>query len=126
MKLLIHCLAVGIGGFLGALARFGVALLASRAFGSAFPVGTLVINVTGSFALGYFVAWGASRSGVPEAARLAVSVGFLGAYTTFSTFAYESDALARADMPWRAIANVALSVVLGLLALRLGMAAGHR
>src|SRR5688500_12413494 len=126
MKLILNCLAVGVGGSLGALARYGVAALSARLVGNDFPVGTLVINVTGSFALGWFLGWSAGRGGVSEAARLAVTVGFLGAYTTFSTFAYESDALARAGAPWRAVANVVLSVVLGLVAVRLGAAAGQR
>ena len=126
MKLLIHCLAVGAGGFLGALCRMGVASLAARLFGRSFPVGTLAINLTGSFALGYFLARVARGWQVPEAAQLAVTVGFLGAYTTFSTFVHESDAMSRSGLTARAALYVALSVVLGLLCVRLGVLAGQR
>lgn len=126
MKLLIHCLAVGAGGCLGALCRFGVAALSARLFGRSFPVGTLVINLTGSFALGYFLARVARGWQVPEPAQLAVTVGFLGAYTTFSTFMYESDTLLRTGLTARASLYLLLSIALGLLSVRLGILAGQR
>src|SRR6266487_6257343 len=60
-----------------------------------FPAGTLVVNLIGSFLLGWFMGFVSVRSGFPETIRLAVTVGFIGTYTTFSTFMYESDALIR-------------------------------
>lgn len=125
MKLLIHCLAVGAGGFVGALCRFAVASLATRLFGRGFPVGTLLINLSGSFALGYFLARVARGRDVSETTQLAVTVGFLGAYTTFSTFVYESDAFLRTGFTARAALYLVLSIALGLLCVRLGMMAGQ-
>ena len=126
MKILIHCLAVGAGGFLGALCRMGIAAAAARLFGRGFPVGTLLINVSGSFVLGWFLARVARGWPVPEAVQLAVTVGFLGAYTTFSTFMHETDALARGGAGARAVLYLIGSIVLGLIAVRLGIAAGQR
>src|SRR5689334_6754274 len=95
MKLLINYLAVGSAGFLGAIARYFVGSVCGRWFGgmTSFPVGTLVINVTGSCFLGWFSAMVASRLSVSETMRLAIATGFVGAYTTFSTFALESNKL---------------------------------
>ncbi len=112
-------MVVGTAGFAGAVARFGVATLFAR-LGVAFPVGTLVINVAGSMALGALFGWGESRGVIPEHLRLAIGVGFLGAFTTFSTFSVESDALLRDGLTTRAIVYVLLSVTLGLLAARAG------
>jgi CrcB protein len=126
MRVLIGCLAVGFGGFLGALCRWGVATLSARLFGTGFPAGTLLINLTGSFALGWFMARVARGAAVAEPTQLAVTVGFLGAYTTFSTFMYESDVLLRSGAASRAMLNLVGSVALGLLAVRLGLIVGQR
>ena len=123
---MINCLAVGAGGFLGALCRMGVTSLSLRLFGRGFPVGTLVINLTGSFFLGFFLARVARGWQVSEATQMAVTVGFLGAYTTFSTFMYEADAFVRTGFTARAALYLLLSVVLGLLFVRLGVLAGGR
>ena len=115
---------VGVGGALGALARLAVARWVGALVQSAFPLGTFVVNVTGSFLLG-LVATLVTERLVPggDAVRLAVGVGFLGAYTTFSTFEFETHALLE-DGAWMiACANVAFSVILGLVALRAGMLA---
>lgn len=127
-------LVVGLGGFLGANARLLLAQWAAGRWGSGFPYGTLLINVSGSFALGLFgalalrLAWG-------ENARLLVAVGFLGAFTTFSTFSVETLSLLGAGpaIPspesarrWgAALANLLGSVLLGLLAAWLGVLAGR-
>ena len=126
MKVLVNVLAVAAGGSLGAVARLGVATLCARLFGTAFPIGTFVINISGSFALGYFLAVITDRTIVSDATRLAIAVGFIGSYTTFSTYMFESDALAR-DGAWiKAAANLIGSVIVGLLAVRVGMWAGAR
>src|SRR4051794_27232703 len=82
MKVLLNCLAVGLGGVVGALARYGVGLASLRLFGRGFPVGTLFVNLTGSFLVGWFFAWEAGRAGggggTSDAPRLAVVVGFAG------------------------------------------------
>jgi CrcB protein len=115
----MQCLAVGFAGFFGAIAR----LLIGLAFGSwipQFPVGTLVINLSGSFILGWFYGYAASRVGLSDIWKFAIGTGFVGAYTTFSTFMYESDALMRQGAWLKASTNLIGSIVLGLLAVRLG------
>lgn len=126
MRVLIGCLAVGLGGFVGALCRWGVSVLSSRVFGTGFPVGTLLINLSGSFALGWFMARIARGVPASEPVQLAVTVGFLGAYTTFSTFMYDSDVFLRGGAAGRAMLNLIGSVALGLVAVRLGVLVGQR
>jgi CrcB protein len=116
-------LLVGIGGFVGANARFVVARLVGGLVASGFPFGTLLINVSGSFLLGIVGTLAAQRlTPHSEAMRLALGVGFLGAYTTFSTFEFETNALVQQG-DWAAAAiNVGASVAVGFLALRAGIA----
>jgi CrcB protein len=115
-------LLVGVGGFIGANARFVMARWIGTAIDTRFPLGTFVINISGSFLLGVIGTLVAQKL-VPQsdAVRLALAVGFLGAYTTFSTFTFESLALLE-DGAWLiAVANVLLSVLLGLVAVRAGI-----
>jgi CrcB protein len=81
---------VGLGGFLGANARYFLGGWVASRFGAAFPYGTFAINISGSFILGFFLAFAQERTWVAPGARLLFAVGFVGAYTTFSTFEYES------------------------------------
>src|SRR5579871_2174316 len=81
---------VGLGGFLGANARYLLGTFISERWGAAFPYGTFVINVTGSFILGFFMAYVQDRQWLEPNIRLLFAVGFVGAYTTFSTFEYET------------------------------------
>jgi CrcB protein len=126
MQTLKYCLAIGVAGFLGALARFWVSALCGRVFETSFPVGTLVINISGSFVLGLFLTLVGDRMTVSETTRLAIAVGFLGAYTTFSTLMYESTALLERGERYKAAANLFLSFFLGLLAVRLGAVCARR
>ena len=126
MNRLLPPLAVALGGSAGALARYAINLLSPRLFGRSFPVGTLFINLTGSFALGYFLARVSRGWPVPEPLQLAVTVGFLGAYTTFSTFMSESDTFLRTGLPARAFLYLFLSLALGLASVRLGVITGQR
>ena len=121
---LLPYLLVGTGGFLGANARYLVALWTGILTGGRFPLGTFVINVSGSFVLGFLGAVIGDRV-VPHAdhLRLALGVGFLGAYTTFSTFEYETHALLEDGVYMTALLNIVLSVLVGLLAVRLGIVA---
>ena len=121
MKTLLHPLAVALGGSLGALARYYIAMISARLFGTAFPIGTFIINITGSLFLGWFYTIVTDRMVVSDATRLGIAVGFVGAYTTFSTYMFESDALLRDGAIWKATANLVGSVVLGLLAVRFGV-----
>jgi CrcB protein len=124
MDTLIKYFCVGSAGFVGAIARYFVGATCNS-FLPNFPVGTMLINLSGSFILGWFAAYAAARV-VPEPLRLAVAVGFVGAYTTFSTFMFESDALLR-DGEWRkALINLLGSVILGMIAVRFGWRLGTR
>jgi CrcB protein len=117
--LLLRYLAVGAAGFVGAIARVLVATLFGR-LNIRFPLGTLVINVTGSLFLGWFLTYVGTRN-VSDITRLAIGAGFVGAYTTFSTFMYESSRLADEGAGLEALLNLLGSLVLGILAVRLGM-----
>jgi len=111
---------IGIGGFLGAISRYGVALWIGQRWGRNFPLGTFVINVSGSFLIGLLMSLFTERFMVNPQLRLMLVVGFLGAYTTFSTFEYETGTLMK-DGEWLiAMLNVLLSVIVGFIALKLG------
>ena len=118
MKLLLQYLAVGIAGFIGAILRVAVGRLFSQ---NRFPFGTLVINVTGSLFLGWFTTFVTERYPISDIKRLAIGAGFVGAYTTFSTFMFETTKLAEDGAGLPATMNLVVSVVLGLLAVRLGI-----
>lgn len=122
MSTVMPYLLVGVGGFIGANARFVVARLVGASFETSFPLGTFVINVGGSFLLGALGAIAAQKV-MPhsEAIRLALGVGFLGAFTTFSTFEFETHALFD-DGSWlAATTNMFASLFVGLLAVRGGI-----
>ncbi|HEX9021558.1 MAG TPA: fluoride efflux transporter CrcB [Nitrospirota bacterium] len=113
-------LIIGVGGFAGAIVRYVVALWIGQRWGRSFPLGTFVINVTGSFLIGLLMTLMAERVIENPQWRLLLVVGFLGAYTTFSTFEYETGALLK-DGEWLyAGLNVIGSVVAGFIALKLG------
>jgi CrcB protein len=120
MEPLKQCLAIGVAGAVGALARFFVAAACKTLFETSFPVGTLLINLSGSFILGLFLGIHHHRYPVSETTRLAIAVGFVGAYTTFSTFMYETDALLETGQVYKAVANLVISLAIGLLLVRLG------
>src|SRR5437773_7780064 len=124
MRRLFPYVLVGLGGFLGANARFLVARSVGTLIEGRFPLGTFLINVSGSFVLGLLGAVVADRV-VPnaDALRLALGVGFLGAYTTFSTFEYETHALFEDGVWLTAVTNMFLSLFVGLLAVRFGIVA---
>jgi CrcB protein len=112
---------IGIGGFLGANARYLVAGWIAERFGAAFPYGTLVINVSGSFLLGLFLELITDRLIIHPYWRPFFAVGFLGGYTTFSAFSVESYALLVERSFVLAVANMAGSVLLGQLAVLMGI-----
>ena len=116
-------LLVGLGGFLGANARFVMARCVAASIDTRFPLGTLLVNISGSFLLGILGVLAAGKMGPDsDTMRLALGVGFLGAFTTFSTFAFETHALLE-DGSWvAATTNIVASVFVGLLALRAGIA----
>ena len=118
-------LIIGLGGFLGANLRYAVATWAAEKWGASFPWGTLLINVTGSLVLGVFLAAITSRLSIDPRWRLFFAIGFLGAYTTFSTYTYETMQLVLAGSWWPGLLNLAASNLLGLGACLLGVAIGR-
>ena len=108
-------LLVGLGGFLGAVCRFAVANWAARLFGGPFPLGTFIANVSGSVLLGVALAVLEDKALLNGHQRHFLVAGFLGAYTTFSTFSYESLHLFQHGPVLLGVLNVAGSVALGLL-----------
>jgi fluoride exporter len=115
---------VGLGGFVGANARYLLGGWIATRFGTTFPYGTFVINITGSFVIGMIM--GALDSHLlSPTIRLAVAIGFVGAYTTFSTFTYETIRLLEDGSIMLATANVFGSVLVGLLATIAGLTAGR-
>jgi CrcB protein len=111
---------IACGGAAGAVARFVVTSAAQRLTDSSFPFGTLIVNVAGCAAIGVAAAVLAGPAFGREDYRLALVVGFLGAFTTFSAFGFETFALLMERAWWSAFANVAISNVAGLLAVWLG------
>jgi CrcB protein len=124
MQRVLPFLLVGVGGFLGANARYVMAKWVGNLIDARFPLGTFLINVGGSFLLGVLGGLVSERL-VPHGdhLRLALGVGFLGAFTTFSTFEYESHALFEDGLWLTALTNIFLSLFLGLLAVRAGLVA---
>ncbi len=118
---MLRILAVAAGAAIGANLRYGLALWAARKWGSGFPAGTLIINVSGSLLIGLAMGLAASRLALTPTLRLFIVTGLAGGYTTFSTFAYETYELINAGSLWRAAANAAGSVLLGLLAVVAGV-----
>ncbi len=113
---------IAVGGALGSVARFWCSGLAARHFGETFPWGTLLVNVAGSFAIGFFAALTApdGRWLVPSRFREFFMIGVCGGYTTFSSFSIQTLSLVEDGEWFRAGANVVLSVVLCLGAVWLG------
>jgi CrcB protein len=125
MKELSRYLIVAFGGALGAVARYALGGWVQAKWGAAFPYGTFIINISGAFVLGLFatlfvnLAWN-------DQWRLLIAVGFLGAYTTFSTFQYESLELITQGGRYRAaVLYLVGSLVVGLLTAYLGIVAAR-
>jgi len=116
---------IGLAGFAGTLARYGLQGLVQRVSNGGFPWGTLVVNVVGCFAFGVAWALAEERLVIRGETRTIILIGFMGAFTTFSTFAFETSELLR-DSEWLLVAlNVAGQTVLGLLCVFLGIALGR-
>ena len=119
-------LLISLGAVLGANARYLLSTVAVARWGDRFPWGTLIINVSGSFLLGLLLALVAGRAGGSPAARALLATGFLGSYTTFSTFAAETVALGGRGAYAPALAYALGSVALGVGAAGLGLLVGSR
>lgn len=111
---------VGIAGAAGAVSRYGVGLLAERTLGSHFAYGTLLVNVLGCLALGFLLELDHATTLVTHPVRVLLAVGFLGAFTTFSTFGYETLRYLQEGASHLALLNVSANLILGLGAVWVG------
>jgi fluoride exporter len=119
-------LIIGLGAFLGANTRYLLGTWAAQKWGVGFPYGTLIINVSGSLVLGFFLAATTGRLAVDPRWRLFFALGFLGAYTTFSTYTYESLQLVLGGNWPLGLVNIIGSNVLGLAGAAAGFWLGQR
>ncbi len=113
-------LLIGLAGAAGAISRYGLGLWAQRQWGSNFAFGTLLVNVLGCLVLGFILELDSQSDWVNTSARLFLAVGFLGAFTTFSTFGFETLKYLQEGSHSLAFLNIAANLVLGLLAVWLG------
>ncbi|MBP8001045.1 MAG: fluoride efflux transporter CrcB [Chloroflexi bacterium] len=113
-------LLIAMGAAAGANARYLVGLWAGNRLGADFPYGTLIVNVIGSFILGFLLNLGTGRLQLSPEARLLLAVGFLGAFTTFSSYTVESLNLFREATLWRGLLNITANNLVGLLGAILG------
>jgi CrcB protein len=121
----VPIILIAAGGAAGAVSRYLVDTIVSERFAGAFPLGTLVINTSGSFLLGLLFALAVEEARLPSEVRPALMIGFLGAYTTFSTLMLESWRLVEDGALALAVVNLAGSMVLGVIAVVAGMAIGR-
>lgn len=118
--------AVGVGGLVGANLRWWLGEWSAEQWSTPFPWGTLLINLSGSLVLGLYLAFVSTRQFGAPRSRLFVATGAVGAYTTFSTFAYETVRLLQHGHAVTALAYVGASLVGGLVACAVGITIGRR
>lgn len=118
---MIKLLIIGTGGFIGAVLRYELSGWAHKLLGSSFPFGTLSVNVLGSFFLGFFLVLANTKLIIPDVYKNLIAIGLLGAFTTFSTFSFETISLLQVNLIKQALLNIGLNVLLGLLAVWLGI-----
>ena len=114
-------LAIAVGAALGANARYLVGLWAGTRFGGAFPYGTFIVNASGSLLLGFLLSLTTERISMAPEMRLLLTVGFLGSYTTFSTYTVESLFLLRDSGLWQGLLNVFANGLAGLICALFGV-----
>jgi CrcB protein len=112
--------AIILGAIPGALSRYYLTLLFAKWFGTGFPYGTFFINVTGAFVMGFFVTFTLERMLTSADLRLLVAVGFLGSYTTFSTYALDTSALLKTGFQGLALTYWLGSAIIGFVGLEIG------
>jgi CrcB protein len=118
---LLKYVMVGLGGFVGAIARFWVGVYIANRMGTRFPYGTFVINISGSFIIGLVITVLAERSSLSPNWRYLIPIGFVGAYTTFSTFEFETLRTIQDGQLAIGMLNVFGSVIAGFIAVWLGV-----
>ncbi len=120
---MLNWLLVAVGGAIGSMFRYGTGLAATRLLGPGFPWGTITVNVVGSFVIGLFVELIARRFNASEPLRLLLVTGFLGGFTTFSSFSLDAVALIERGQGALSLVYMLASVGLSLLAVFAGLAA---
>jgi len=105
---------VALGGAAGSAARYLLALFVQQRVGTSFPVGTLLVNITGSFLLGFLIRYSLATPAISAETRALLTTGFCGGYTTFSTFSYETMMLFEEGAHGRALGYVLASLLLSL------------
>ena len=123
MKNVTEVLYIGLGGFCGAVSRVYVSGVMHRIFGKGFPYGTLAVNSVGSFLLGLISYLAISRHIMGDNMRMAVTLGFLGAFTTFSTFSYETFDLIKAGNHYLSLVNIITNILICIIMVALGFVA---
>jgi len=118
-------LLISVGAILGANARYWLSSWVASRWGAGFPYGTMIINITGSFLIGLFLTLATERLSLDPRWRFFIVVGFLGSYTTFSTFTYESYNLLINGQWFPGLVNLLGSAILGVLAVGLGVFLGQ-
>jgi fluoride exporter len=116
--------AVGVGGFVGSIVRFWLATYIGQRMGTRFPYGTFLINVSGSFLIGVVMTILTERTHLSPTWRYLIPIGFIGGYTTFSTFEYETLRAIQDGQFTIGLLNIVLSVVLGFLMVWTGAMVG--
>jgi fluoride exporter len=116
--------AVGIGGFVGSIARFWLAVYVGQRMGTRFPYGTFLINVSGSFLIGLVMTILTEKTHLSPTYRYLIPIGFIGGYTTFSTFEYETLRAIQDGQFTIGLLNIVLSVLVGFLMVWTGAMVG--
>lgn len=123
---MLNILNIALGGAIGAVMRYLVSTGVHSMLGRGFPYGTLTVNVVGSFLMGFLFVYFMERSSLGPEWRALVLIGFLGAFTTFSTFSLETLNLIQSGAMVRALANIMVSVITCILATWLGFILGRQ
>ncbi|MEK9794763.1 MAG: fluoride efflux transporter CrcB [Hyphomicrobiales bacterium] len=118
---MLNILYVGLGGFIGSILRYLVFLSSNHLLGSNLPYSTIIVNIIGSFFIGFLYQFFNNYIFISESTKLLLTVGFLGGFTTFSTFSIDAFILYQNYGKFFAVSYIILSVVLSLFALLLGM-----
>lgn len=118
-------LLIALGGALGAVARYAVGAAVAQRYGTKFPAGTLTINLSACFVIGLILEYLNRHTGMSAAWRYVIPIGFIGAYSTFSTFEYEAWADVTRGAYWNALLYVSVSLIGGFVAVALGAATGR-
>ena len=120
MNVFARLLSIGFAGFIGTLLRYWLSGLLARRYGETFPYGTLIVNLSGCFVIGFLFYFFFDRALVSPTTRTAIFIGLLGGYTTFSSYGLQTFTLLRDGEVFLALVNIATSNLLGLVLVWLG------